>query len=706
MAFDNSKYDIELNGIPYRISGYTKSEAPSFVPRVGSSGQTESEFNMLLSKTLKGFSGGILQRNWADDQSLFASENLYPIYDDGSLYPVNTLATRTDLGSGRPVALAFAKTKDYLFIAWQSTTGGSNQGIKRIDTSGTVVSLTVPANISNQTYIIHDMVIWKNQLWVGASDGTNGGMYYMNLTATTLNAVPAGNGGLRSMVVFRDQLYGTSATLATANCDIVRYSGDTATINFTLLGKTPGQFASFGANMFVYNNRVILTRNDGMFAWDGIQLVTLVDMSQAVDDNNFLYPCVLKGILYYFMPDGMYRYTGTLIEKLYDSGEVGLPVDMCVGKERLWICYTNSAFSGSSRYDRSMGYDYATGNNVDGRIAAFNGTGMYTYARTSTFIKSGSPLLSGEGENDRVYWFNNKLFILTFAEPSNTQYTIDTNERAATGTKSWRFVTSIFDGDFPMIDKNIENVELVTDGNVSANENITVEYRTSGFEGSTGWTTLGTIQSINELKREVWKSIAAGLTFRKIQLRFSGTTTAGYGFAKMVIRYTLSPDFKWQWQFNVKNFGDDPLAPLQLADGSQSSQTVRDLRGNIYSSRSSDTPVKFVDIDQLDLNGAHNNSTTTITVNSTALLKGDNGFIKVDDEIMYWSAKTATQLTVTRAVLGSAAASHSDNAKVFILYRVLLHQIPREVITLPDNGRQVLEDVDLASDVTIVLREI
>jgi hypothetical protein len=115
--------------------------------------------------------------------------------------------------------------------------------------------------------------------------------------------------------------------------------------------------------------------------------------------------------------------------------------------------------------------------------------------------------------------------------------------------------------------------------------------------------------------------------------------------------------------------------------------------------------VKFIDIDQLDLNGAINDSVTTVVLNSTALIKGSSGFIQIEDEIMYWSAKTATNLTVVRGVLGSTPASHADNQKVFLLYRVIVRQIQNERIIL-DNPEISAEDKSRASEISLILQEV
>ena len=114
----------------------------------------------------------------------------------------------------------------------------------------------------------------------------------------------------------------------------------------------------------------------------------------------------------------------------------------------------------------------------------------------------------------------------------------------------------------------------------------------------------------------------------------------------------------------------------------------------------------MIDQDQLDLNGAINAAVTTVVLNSTALLKGSSGFVQIDDEIMYWSAKTTTNLTVIRGVLGSTAASHADNAKVFIVYRVLITQMNPERIVSPDNAIDQQESKSRATEITLQVREV
>lgn len=80
------------------------------------------------------------------------------------------------------------------------------------------------------------------------------------------------------------------------------------------------------------------------------------------------------------------------------------------------------------------------------------------------------------------------------------------------------------------------------------------------------------------------------------------------------------------------------------------------------------------------LNGAINNSVTTITVTDGSVFPSSGDFrIVIDDEIMLVTARSTNDLTVTRGVENTTAASHSDSADVtHILSRQSLLNIVRD----------------------------
>lgn len=74
---------------------------------------------------------------------------------------------------------------------------------------------------------------------------------------------------------------------------------------------------------------------------------------------------------------------------------------------------------------------------------------------------------------------------------------------------------------------------------------------------------------------------------------------------------------------------------------------------------------------QTQLNGAVSDTTglslTVDTVDATTVLNSGGGYIKIDNEIMKYSARTSTSITLTqRGALGTTAATHADNAPVLV----------------------------------------
>lgn len=713
MSFDNTKYDLQFNNENYRIENYRKSEASTFVPRFTSGSQSETEFDLLKSKTIDGFAGGILQRLWKDDQAIFGSENLFPTYDDGVLYPVKDPTIKLNSAGGfvQPKwrCTAYCQNANSIWLAFQSYNGPTFNYMRRVDADGTVTSIGLPMAIYANPNPINDIVLWDKQLWgtVGVTNDTNARMFYMSsLTATSASEVSGTGTNYNSaafrLVVWNGALYASGFLHA----GLWRYTGTTTSRAWSKVGATGTRADDDTGRLFVFNGRIILSRTDGLWQYDGIRLAPIDDATKNISSRNYRFPTILKGYLYYWMNDGMYRFNGNMVEKLYDISEVGFPVAVCAGRNLLWVVYSNSQYSGSSRYDKSMGYDYTSSNSVNGRIACFDGKAMYTYARTTNSSKLLNTDFAGQGENSFCAWFNDSLYVFTMMDHDGTYFKLNTNPLTDTGTASWKLISSIMDGDFPMVDKSLENIEFLIDGDVASDETITVEYRTSGFAGSSGWATLGTIKTQSQLKTYVFTNVPAGITFKNLQLRFSGTTTLGYGFMKVVIRYYLSPDFKWQWDFTVNAFGDNAVEPLMLRDGSRSTQTVSQLRGAIYAARTSDVPVPFVDVDQLDLNGAVNSSATTLTLQSTALLKS-KGFVLIDDEVIRYTGKTATTLTgCTRGSLGTTAASHADKAKIFAYYRVVLRQLKSEIIIMDDSDNDATYGNSRISQIPITLQEV
>lgn len=723
MSFDPTKYHCQLNGVNYMINGYQKNETPTFIPRLSSGDQSESDFNLYAAETIDGFGNGGNQRFFEDKSSIAGSEGLYPIYDDDVLYPVEGATASTGLlGTAKAFMSAKVVSKDYAFFAYQTYSAPTNY-IRRIDANGTVTNLTLPSSLSGASNFITSMVIWQNQLWISTSTD---GQWYMDLSSTTVNAITSGSGYLSLLVVYKGNLYGTGG--ASTNAALWRYTGNTSTRSYELVANSFKIAVDPTASLFVYNNRIILTRKDGMYAYDGIQMVD-VETQVEWNDKNYMFPAILKGYLYYFMPDGWYRYNGSLIEKLYDIEDMGYPVDVFTGKNRIWLLFSNSQYSEYTRYDKMMGYDNYLVNDVEGRISAYNGKGMYTYARTATFVRNPAYMdFNGQGEVHAGFWFNDKIYITELYEKdgANEYFTIDTDEinRVAGGavtTQTWRIVTSIMDNGFASIFKTLGSFEIFFDGYRKTSMPAYLNYRTYGFDGSIGFSYLtydftNSSQYFDEYQGQFYGDLwDKSVKYKQIQFQITPSTAFwGVGIKGITFRYMLLPEMKFQWRFTALCYGNDSLAPLQLADGSEetASVTVRDRRAAIYNARTSDDPVTFVDVDSpcklaLDID----DTTWDLEVDTVSMLKGTIGYLLIDDEIIQWNKQlaspylTATNVYMTRGAMGTTEAAHTAGTPMYNVYPVIVRQIVNERIEL-DDGVDTADGLARGSEITLLLQEV
>jgi len=697
MAFYADKAHVQLNGCSYQIAGYSRSDLSTFIPRLSSGDQEASDFDVLKAKVINTFTGGELQRKWDDDTSYYGGASLYPIYDDGVLFPVGDVTEHsTALGNGWGKGIITAQNEG--LYAYLSYNGTPYTYLYYKD--GTAV--TLPAGLQASTVGIYDIALVEGNIYVSADTG----LYTMAYGAITLTTVSTSAGyKYRRMVGFNGKLYGTS----NGTTVLYSYTGSTTTASHVVAGKTGRYDGDYTARLFVYNNRVFLQRDDGLWAYDGVQLVSVEQ------DGLYKFACVLKGYIYYLKEDGMYRFNGSLIEKLYDISEVGSPIDMRVANGALWLLYKNGDGE-SSRFDKTMGDDLTSTTDTSGRLVCFDGNGFYTYARFTAYSKPASPDLTGQSEVYSLLPIGDVMQVRTYYPKGGEGFEVDISEViAATNDdpKSWDWVSSVFDADFPMVQKHLENVELVFDGTLVAGEDITVQYRVDGFDGSGSWVNAGTIETQAAEPQGLLPMIDA--EFTNVQIRLSGTTTRTYGIKRVILRYLLVPNYKNQWKFTAMCYGGDRYAPLLNADNTdETTATVMELRSNIYAARDSKSPVHFVDIDYLRLTADIDDVATTATFQNIAMLKGESGFLLIGSEIVQWVEKIDDDtLRLVRGALGTTASAHLSYylPEAYVLYRVLVRQILNERVEMPDpaTGRPPVDrplGAQFESEITLVLNEV
>lgn len=111
---------------------------------------------------------------------------------------------------------------------------------------------------------------------------------------------------------------------------------------------------------------------------------------------------------------------------------------------------------------------------------------------------------------------------------------------------------------------------------------------------------------------------------------------------------------------------------------------------------------------QSNLDGAIDDTVTTITVVDTTILLPSQDvsttFIRIDDEVMQVSSiDSSTQLTVVRAVKGTVAASHDDDAEILSIYNISDDPINTALkLMLSDDDNSYFSSDDLPKSINFV----
>jgi len=716
MALDNTKYDIYLNGVGYRLGSYQKSELEPFAPRFGGGEQSETDLDLFKGKSIKSFDDGMLQRRWDLDTMAYSIEGMYPKYGDGVLYPT---PHPEELAYATKANYEFYGTREYLFRFRRTFNTPTNSASYSLD-GVNWTSVSLGATGFGAAPAVTDACVRDNKLYIATGSTSK---FYIDLDTPGTMVVLGLSHGMTKVVTFRDLVYYTGTAGQNNGALYQRTATGSA---FNKIGVAGDEYNAID-KLVVFNHRIMIAKPDGLFAYDGVAITAVIDYSKNIHNDNFKFMSVLNGWLYYFMPDGMYRFNGVTIEKLYDIADIGFPVDAVVGGDRYWILHKHDGAE-YNRYEKSMGFDLAD-TEFNGRISCFNGRGLYLYSRLSvaSFDKASNEIdFEGQGQPYKLSWWiptvsvdgggtpipdlTGRLFISRLYTHNGANLVLSTGDDGTllngfSGLNSAQIVSSIFDADLPFIEKYLESIEIVFDGtdtDVDDGTAFVVEYRTSGFDGGTGWLTYGTIYA-NQFKRSSGWINDVDVSFKQCQFRVYPLNTVPdtLGIKKIVMRYALNPELKFEWNLTLLAFGgDNPNEPLILADGTEGTDSVRTLRGNIYASRESDDPVELVDLDPSTLSTAivDTGEITEIVVTDGSLYT-QSGIVQIDDEKFIYYSKSGNTLYLkpganitpptVRGLLGSTAAAHTAGKKVYLIHRVFIRRIINERINIDGSLQSV-----------------
>lgn len=700
-----TKYHVAINGQGYllRGRGYNKRDAKIFAPRFGTGEMGESDLDLFKNQSRTDFSGGMFQDKYDDltKSQVIMGGLRNPL--NGHLYPSGMTETGAKQGTWESTALPIwteYKGKLYYFArVWDTGTyrnwlyyyDGSTGGVYNSTSSPALPAALMTATLS-------DMLVFNNTLWV-----TAGGNQIWSFDGTTWTADT--RYGFSYGKVFNGKMYFTGALSSSdqgrlwsrdggiGSAGAVSQIGDVGDVNRPI-------------NCFeVYNHRLYIGKTDGLYAYDGVQISCILDYSKQVDTSNFSSMTVLNGVLYFTTRQSLMKFDGSTVSVVTDISQLGFTkVKAALGY--LWA--KTGIFTSNYFADNLPAHTSASSFS----LYAFDGAAWFGYTNEAT---------QDSNQVSQLYFFNGSIYYATDGQGSGSGFYGGlfriplSSTLYGTGT-AYNILTvddSQFDAGFPNVDKVLETLEVDVPGLI-AGDMVDIYYRTqvdTSFGTWSSWQNAGQINSSSLSNRiDLWKTTAGPQVFRAIQVRIKVTRGSGssnlslQGFS---FKYYLSPDQKNEWNIVLLTQGQSDT-PLILADNSTAeTKTAAQLREVIYQARFSDTPIGFEDIDITTLTSSITNSSTTIPVADTSAFKS-SGLIKIDDEIIYYTSKTATQFNVAaggRGALGTTNTSHSSAATVNMYYRAVVTSIANESVVAPGIVDGVMDSYGNESEINIVLQE-
>lgn len=657
-------------GYLLRGRGYQKSESRIFAPRFGSGEQGLTDLDLWKSWEQTDMTGGGFQPVFSDSTKVQMLKNAVYNPVDHLIYPSPTVGVSSVPANTSTLMNQSAVYKGLLYYVIDLVGGAGKGGIATYNAS-TNVSASIKTDFPT---FITGIQVANNLLWVATS---NGGLYsYDGTTWTSLGST--GAPVFTKLFRFRGALYGSGSTNNNASGTLYSLTGTPASAGVVSTIGTPGDQLKDILAGVEYNHRLYVGKTDGLYAYDGVQISTILDYSEDESSNNFKYMAVFNGALYFTVKNQLMRYNGSTVEVIQYFANYETVYSIAAAASRLWI--TTSVVTAVA------GKDFTT---ASANLYYYDGVGIYHY-QEATSLSSGIPYhiaFCPDSAGNKLLWFIGQLTGATTCRL--TYINIGLEYQQGNITNPLTLYTSEFDGNFPFVDKWWDSVTTIYDGFVST-DTVAVWART--FDGTT-WSS--------------WTQTVGGV-FKKIQLKIIVTrngAASNLALKSFTLRWILSPDFKRQWDLTLlcRGRSDNQLV---LADGQTTETTTAEaLREQIYQCRQSDVPVFFEDIDIHALNGAVNNVVTTLTFFATNAFP-NAGLVKIDDEIIRYTGKTATTLTgCTRGQYGTTAASHSNGAQGNVIYRVVLSKINVENVVSPAIVDGVMDSYGNDSEISLTLIE-
>lgn len=682
MAVDLTKHDVAINDVGYRVSSYSKREASSFVPRFNTGAESENHLDFWKEISINDFSGGAFQIDLIDRAKSFFSFGR-PNQSTKKLNSAPELeAIGTYSNNGHRTTLSVYYTGHIYFFTDNALGASSTSKMYKLNSSTDATStVSLPGALSTNNYMT-DAVVFEDKMYIASKTSTVHSWDGTTFVSTSVR--------LEKLCVYRDVLYGIAE-----DGGLHSLSGTT----WSLVKRFGEKQASTNApnKMMELNGRLYIGKPEGLFAYDGVQVVRVVDYSLNQYSDNFKYMAIHNGWLYYNVNSIIYRFNGLTVEKIFTDNQFQIKGMLSAGEDLFIFTKVVSL----SPYVSIAGIDHNRH-----WVLRFDGFGFSYYGVSAESVGS---------TTSYHFMYQNRKLYLEWGYVGGGGSTADVIKKlsidpSSTPANRLAYISSNIDMSLPEVKKYAHklNVTMSKEGSGTLSLDVWLMYK----DATGAWSTLSLGATSSSLVNEYnlfenYSGYVDNVEYSSFSFQIVVVATIPAGsnctLEDLSLRYSINPALRWAWVVNLLCYGT-AMSPLELKDGTDETVSASTLRETLYDARRAYLPAHFVDLDFDLLSGAHNNSVTTITVVSTNTFP-ESGIILIGTEKIKYTGKTATTFTgCTRGYLGTSASSHSSADPVYNLYLATITRISQEKI-IPDPGNLTDTSTKYISEIQIEIEQ-
>jgi hypothetical protein len=681
----NTDHDVLLGGAPDDLNGYmvrsfVRDTAPQVAARFSTGAPGQTDLDLLKSASVDNMAAGMFQRTWndANTDQVARVVGLFNKYDENT-YPAPPRSGLTAETSDYQIS-AVAEGEYYSFVAlWSQTAGTFSNKIYKIDSSGTISAVALPANLStNLLSGISGMCLHKKYLIVCQDfTETPGAIFRYDIAANTWQNL---SGAAAFPFTIRNQLY----VITYANTVFAATNEEAAgSATYTAVERV-GASTVAALDVIEFNGAAYIAKRDGIYRFDGVRSVRVLKLFTRQLKE-------FQGQIYFRSGAWLYSFDGAVVRRLQYFGvdENQAYYGLAANNDYLFI----NTLTGAVGY---VGKDSPDALSALNRVYAYDGVGFS---------------LIGENEDDADYGYmgivcsSNYLYgwvgyvNLGSPETSRYKYELDSIFVAADVTTASRleFTTSEFDDGFPNIYKSLEYINLDYD-ELDPDDDITIKFQTYDGEEWSTWhtagvvdTTTGNIVEVTGITTKLFKRLKISVV---VTLSAASTTT----IKGLSIRHTLQPRIRWRWQVGLvasgnKNTYDRNNVLIEADSNALTNQIAKAIKQK--------TPVYFTSPDYSVLKTTVNAAALTLVFQGQIplytdpygetqliVVKNDNNAYEILRVVSatYASGTDQTSIVVKeRGYLGVTAAAITAGKVMRLCYKVYVTRLMREATVLDEN---------------------